>query len=128
MPDACSGDMYSTVPISIPCLVRARVALSESTAKAAVESFARPKSRILTSAILTHHDVLGLQIPVHDARSVRFGDSVRELAGEIEKALRLERAVGQRLSQRRAFRELHGDIAAALALADVVDVDDVGMG
>ena len=65
---------------------------------------------------------------MHDAGGVRLREAVRELAGEIEEALRGQRASVQNPPQRGAFGELHHDVAPALALADVVNMDDVGVG
>jgi hypothetical protein len=43
----CSGDMYATVPITVPGLVAPGDALRPSSAPAGIR-FARPKSRIFT--------------------------------------------------------------------------------
>ena len=46
----------------------------------------------LDETVLAHHDVLRLQIPVHDAGGVRLGETVCELACDLEKVLRAKRS------------------------------------
>ena len=74
-----------------------------------------------------HHDVLGLQVPVNDARCVRLGEAGGDLRADRKRLLRRQRAARQELAETRAVHELHGDPRHAVREAHVVDRDDVGM-
>ena len=67
---------------------------------------------------------------MHDARAVCLGQSVRELGTEVEDLPEGQGAGAKPTPQRLAFDALHHDVVRARpvgGLADVVDVDDVGV-
>ena len=72
-----------------------------------------------------HHDVAGLQVPVHDALGMGglqgLGDGPQHL--ELGRKIQPRRGFGQGL----AFDELHGDEGALAPLQPVVDLADVGV-
>ena len=102
-----------------------------SCAPAARRSFARPKSRIFTWPSRVETDVVGLQVPVHDAGGVRLGEAVGDLAGQVEARASREGCLG-RTSSRSDFPS-SSSIAMTARLAPVgvvagfVDDDDVGV-
>jgi hypothetical protein len=73
----------------------------------------------LRAAIPGQQDVLRLQIAVHDAGRVRRGQAAGDLGGDVEHLPQAEPGAAQRL----AVDELADDVA----LADVVDGDDIGV-
>src|SRR2546425_7863188 len=77
---------------------------------------------------LIEHDVVGLDVAVHDPALVR----VREGPGDLDEDLadfgRGERAArGEHARERLAAQELHDEVDDAAALADAVDRDDAGV-
>ena len=87
----------------------------------------QPEVQDLHETVLRDHDVLGLQVPVHDAGLVRLGEPARDLGRDFEGLLDGERAGFQQLPQRPAVDQLHGQVRRGLRLADLEDRDDVGM-
>ena len=62
---------------------------------------------------------------MNDSRGVRFGKSIRNLVGELEKLLVRQRLSAKHLSERLSLYVLHGDVASTFMFADVVNSDDV---
>jgi len=61
--------------------------------------------------------VLGLEVPVHDAVLVRRVDRGRDLAGDRERGRRRQRALaGDPLRERLALEQLHDDVRAAVGV------------
>ena len=81
----------------------------------------------LDEALPRDHQVLGLQVAVHDPGLVRPGEPLGDLAGEGEKTLGRKCAVREKIAQRFSLHELHRDVGDRVGLADLVDRDDVGM-
>ena len=79
----------------------------------------------LDEAVLRDHEVLGLQVAVHDPGAVRFREAVGGLRGDAEERSRRQGAVGQNLAQRSSLDELHRDELDAVRGADVVDRDEI---
>ena len=81
-----------------------------------------------------HHDVLGLEIAVHDAERVRVLEGVEHGTYDRERPLDAQPPaafLAGSLDQARegcAFEKLHGEEQAPVALAELDDLDDVGMG
>ena len=86
-----------------------------------------PEVQDLHQAVARHHEVPGLQVPVHDARRVRLREAGRDLGGELEQLLHGEGTVLEHLLERPALHQLHRDEARPLVLADLVDGGDVRM-
>ena len=80
----------------------------------------------LHEAVGRDHDVLGLEVAVHDPGGVRLREPVRHLGADVEDAAGCERvALGHQLAQRLAVDELHHDVGQPGRLPDVVDRHDV---
>ena len=79
----------------------------------------------LHEAIVCDHQVLGLEVSMDDSGSVRLGKAIRHLRGELEKLLGGEWFPGKHCPECLAVDVLHGDVASAFVLADVVNGDDV---
>ena len=79
----------------------------------------------LHQPVRAHHDVLGLDVAVDDARAVRGRKGARDLHGDVERLGKRQRLAVHEPPQRRAFDELRGHEAALVPLADLVDRDDV---
>ncbi len=75
--------------------------------------------------VLRDHDVLGLQVPVDDARAVRLGEALGDLRGEVEELARRNGLRGDELAQRAPLDQLHRDVRRFAGCADVVDRQDV---
>jgi hypothetical protein len=83
-------------------------------------------------AAVGHHQVLGLQVAMHDAGSVRGAERVGRLRRVVHKPSSVDVAAIEQRSERLARDELHRDevdrtAVGRRALADVVDRDEVGM-
>ena len=76
--------------------------------------------------ILLHHDVLGLQIAMHDARAMRGLQSLAHLADDRHGLLRRQLpALANHVLQIRAFDEIHRDEFRCAVLANVENADHV---
>src|SRR4029079_1175394 len=80
-------------------------------------------------AVAVEHDVGRLEVAVNDAALVRGGDAGAQLAGDVDRLVRREDA--EAAEQRReilAVDILHGQEAAAVGVAQVVEAADVLVG
>ncbi len=77
---------------------------------------------------LRHHDVAGLQVPVHDPLPVRLVESVGDLEAVTQNQLGRKRASGEPRRERLAFEVLHDDVVGFALAADVVQGADVRVG
>ena len=73
------------------------------------------------------HDVLGLEIAMHDARGMRLRETVGDLVGDVGEPSRRQPAGGQQVAQGLAFHPFHGDERHAGLMANVMDGQDIGM-
>ena len=78
----------------------------------------------LDAALVGQHHVLGFQIAVHDPFGMGGGEAFGNLPGDRPGLPDRQGAVRDRLAERAALDELHGNPRQAVALADVVDGDD----
>ena len=128
-PRTWSGDIYATVPRSMPGVVtEVRVDTSAGSVGGALsESFARPKSRILTRPLLVMKRFSGLRsrwtIPCACGRF----EAVRDLDGDIDGLPRRHRPFLQQFPQRPALEQLRDDVRRSAVCADVVHREDVRM-
>jgi hypothetical protein len=83
--------------------------------------------RVPTDARPGHHDVLGLQVAVHDALRVRARERVEDLEHQVHRVVDREGALRrEHLAERLAGDEVEGGVEPALGgLAAVEDGDDV---
>jgi hypothetical protein len=81
----------------------------------------------LGPALWCHHDVGGLEITVHDSRSMRVIQSVGYLDAVAQHLLGRKPAPGNHLTECAARDVLHRDEVLPLGLADFVDGADVGV-
>ncbi len=79
----------------------------------------------LREAVLVHHDVFGLQVPMDDPDLVGLGEALGDLRRDREEAAQRQRPRGEELAQRLSLDQLHRDEERAVRLADVVDGQDV---
>ena len=70
-------------------------------------------------------DVLGLHVAVDQSRLVRRVERVGDVREDVERAVRVELARADQVAQPRAAHELHREEEPDLALAGLVDRDDV---
>jgi hypothetical protein len=106
--------MYPAVPMTVP--------------GNRLSQLRQPEVEDLDVAVLRDHEVLGLQIPVHDPGRMCLGEPLGGLRGDVEKPLRRERfARSQELAEGLPFHELHRDVGRPVGFADVVDGQDVGV-
>ena len=78
-------------------------------------------------AIGADHDVIGLDVAMHDAGFVGGGEGGAELDGDLQQDLAVEAAFGGDLAQRLAVHELGGDVVVALGEIGIEDGEDVGV-
>ena len=77
---------------------------------------------------MREQDVVALEVAVHDAEVVGARERGAHLLEDVDAARERHRAARQLARERRADEVLHDEIELALlGLADVVDVDDVGV-
>ena len=132
-PRACSGDMYATVPMAVPGLVRCFSsiavgrAVSPGAAEAGLRVLGETEVEDLRLPAFRDEDVRGLDVAVHDPPRVRRLERVGDLRPQVEQRLELERPGPEPVPQRLAVEELHRDEGLALVLVDVVDRADVGV-
>ena len=81
----------------------------------------------LRVAVAAHHDVLGLDVTVHDPRGVRGRERPRDLPADVEQRRNRDLSSHLRAERLAADELLHDVVAAFGCLADVVYDDDVGM-
>ena len=87
----------------------------------------KPEVDDLHVIAVAHHDVLGLEIAMHDARSVRLRKTLGDLVGDVGEPSRRQPAVGQQIAQGLALHPFHGDERHAGLMANVMDGQDVRM-
>ncbi len=68
-----------------------------------------------------------LEIAMRDAFLMRRGDGIGQGNRDVEEPIQRKAVLGQKLRQRLAVNELHGDEVDAFGLLDGVDCDDVGV-
>ena len=76
--------------------------------------------------VVPHHDVLGLDIPVHDPCGMGRGQRLGHLADEVHQLGQGGMPGGER-PQRPALDQFHDEVRLALVLVDIVDRTDMGM-
>ncbi len=129
-PRICSGDMYRTVPTTMPETV-SRAAVSASSRPSKVTgacdstSLARPKSRSFTLSVARQEDVLGLQVAVDDAGGVGGREALCDLDRGGGDDLDGERPAVEAVPERLALEELGDEVGDAVVAPDVEDGEDV---
>ena len=130
-PQACSGDMYWSFPLSAPACV----------CWTFVAALAMPKSQSLMSPSKLIRTFCGRDVAVDEVQllavephpPVRVVEGVGDLRGDEERELDRERValLGRRLqdgAEVLALHVLHRDVVVGVFLPEVVDVDDVVVG
>src|SRR5438128_8860354 len=78
--------------------------------------------------VLVEHDVVGLDVAMHDAALVRVREGARHLHQDLPDLSRRERtARGQHGRERFAAQKLHDKIDHPAGLADAIDRNDAGV-
>ena len=133
-PLACSGDMYPIVPSTMPgvdCCARSDgscpIGLVDAERPSRFDQFRQPEIEDLGVAVTRDHHVVRLEIAVHDPGVMRLGEPFRHLGEVAEERRQRLPGVMDFFAQRHAVYVLHRDEGRALAVADLVDVRDVGM-
>ena len=126
-PRACSGDMYSGVPSTMPVCVSLQRLLLERVGLDGLGDAEVEHLDEVAPAAVDEEDVLGLDVAVHDAALVRRAERRGCLAHDVEHAPLGERALAlEQLRQAVPLEVLHDDEGASvLGRARVGDVDDV---
>jgi len=111
------------VPSTAPFAV---TTLSCSSLTSRLTSFAMPKSRKHDAAVVAHHDVVRLDVAVHEALAVSDAERLADLADDAED-LAAVHGLGEG-ADALAAHELHHEVGAALlGVAHVVDLRDAGV-
>ena len=80
-------------------------------------------------AVVMHHDIGRLDVPMHDALAVGVIERERRLPQDVQHLCRFQCiGRGEQLFEGRPVDEFHEDIRHAVFLGDVVNRNDVGMG
>ena len=79
-------------------------------------------------AVRAHHDVVRLEVAVHDAGLMGAAERFADLDGGAQRVAQHERPALDQRAQRAALDQLHGDEHHAVRLVHLVDRGDVGMG
>ncbi len=79
------------------------------------------------SLLAGHHDVLRLDVPVHDAARVAVVERLRDLDPDVDDVAQARLLVAQEGPQVRPLHERHHEEERALVAAEVVDRDDGGV-
>jgi len=85
------------------------------------------KIRQLRQAVLREQDVRRLDVAVDDSQVVGLGETVAELAGELNRFLQRQGPVAAPVEEAAAVHVLHDQERAIGSAAVVVDLDDVGV-
>src|SRR5437868_5830554 len=130
-PRTCSGDIYATVPIVEPGLVRCS---SESMVGALMPMFPvfrvyfrQPEVQNLCVPTLRNEDVGRLDVTMDDASGMSGIERVRDLDAEIEHRFDLQRFAVDGVPECLPLQQFHSDEGSPISLVDVVDGADVGM-
>ncbi len=89
--------------------------------------YGQPEVQDLHQPFRRDHDVRRLQVAVDDADRVRLGECVRDLDRITQNVVERQALGGNQLVEAPAGDELHGDEVRALILANLIDMDDVGV-
>ena len=89
-------------------VVRERLGLRQFGPAVPVQ-FGKPEVDNLHVIAVAHHDVLRLEIAMHDASGVRLRKTLSDLVGDVGEPSRREPAVGQQIAQGPALHPFHGD-------------------
>ena len=121
--------MYPTVPSTLPGCVAAASYEPVSSPACGIQRRRLGEAEVedLDDAVPGDHQVLGLQVPVHDPARVGGGQALGDLGGDLERLLERRRSAVEQLAHGLSVDELHRDVGDAVGRADVVDRDDVGM-
>src|SRR5215471_6403764 len=90
-----------------------------------LDQFSETKIKNLRMPIARHHDVVGLEIPMHNSGGVGFGQSFGGVLQMPQQPRQIEMLLMDQFTQRLAIDELHGDEVNAVRLADFMDRSDV---
>jgi hypothetical protein len=90
-----------------------------------LHQFCQTEVENLRVSVARHHDVVGFQIAMHDARCMRLSQAFRYLLQIAQQFSLLSLFAVDLLAQRRAIDELHRDEVHAIAFADLIDVCNV---
>ena len=112
MPAAVSGWCTVSTRLAPPCSGRAIA----GTREAEVEQL---------HARLGEHEVGGLEVAMHEARAVRFGERARDLHGARQQRGELQRPALEARRERLALDQLHHEVVGAFVIPDVVKRADV---
>src|SRR4051812_28543289 len=78
-------------------------------------------------AIARHHYVVGLEIAMDDAGGMRFCEAVSNVLQVTQNFREISLLLMNKLTQRKAINEFHGDEVQAISFTNFVDVRDVRM-
>ena len=83
----------------------------------------------LDRPVILHQYILRLDVPMDDMFFMCQRDGAGQLHHDVDRLIEVKRsALSDQLFERASPHILHDDVMSALAFADIVDIDDVGMG
>ena len=87
----------------------------------------QPEIQNLHAAFPRQHDILRLEIPVHDAGGVRGRETLGHLRGDLNHSARRQGPLGNGVAQRFSIHQLGHDISGVPFAPHIVNRNDVGM-
>ena len=111
----------------MPALVGAARVASSGPPAVTAELLGQPEVQDLEAAVAGEEQVLGLQVPVDDARRVGGRERVGDRGAPLRDALAGDRAPPEPRAQRLALEQLGDHEGDAVCLADVVEREHGGM-
>jgi hypothetical protein len=125
VPSACASDRWSATPWD--CRLWGHVTRGSTRRVAATEHGREPEIEHLHLAVTTQEHVRRLQAAVNDAVLVSVRKTSTNFDADTQRVAHGQRAAPRSRRERLAPEQLHYEVRPALAVPDVVQVDDVGM-
>ena len=122
--------MYAIVPMIMPGLVSTAAAMvTIASVGACGRACERRDAEVehLDVAVGPQHQVVGLDVAMHDRRGVGRGQRRRGLDADVEDLAKRQRSALETLTNGFALDEFRDEESCGVVIADLVDRQDVGM-